>query len=448
MKHINLLTNFLVHYCVKSDGKMIATAAAQLKIFNSSNHKKLQKFSGHPGAVRCMVFSEDGRYVLSSALGERYIAVWEIDSSKKKSASVSLAMDHPAVFLDSRSIRSGDEDNAGLSVLSISETGVCYFWHGKTIDELRNSKPAKIYVPSDDRVLPKHKGAIPNVFAAKLQNVSEAACGQVFLAYGFFIKPTFEKVLVHSGTDVKLNDSQDGILLPISQSYKSKKASDNRSQVTALDRSNTEGALLPVPKILDLLEGKSGTVPVGSKEKDELDSVTLCMEDQLRSLGVLGGGDDTLSSTLDSRILKSINLDTITPNKKVKATVSSMEPSDAFDLLKGLVDVWQSRSHSAKHVLPWISCILVYHGDYVKSQEPKLLDSLYKVAKSKEQAINSLFQLSGRLQLVSAQIDKASNNRSLVVEHNEQENESEDEDVDEVLYGVDEDSETGSDSDD
>jgi len=33
---------------LKSDGKTLATAAAQLKIFNSSNHKKIQKFSGHP----------------------------------------------------------------------------------------------------------------------------------------------------------------------------------------------------------------------------------------------------------------------------------------------------------------------------------------------------------------------------------------------------------------
>lgn len=180
--------------------------------------------------MRCIVFSEDGKYVLSSAIGERYVAVWKIDGSKNKSASVSLAMDHPAVFLDSRCVDSGDADNAGLSVLAISEMGVCYFWHGKTIDELRISKATKIHVPFDERVLQKNKGAVPNVFAAKLQNVSERASGHMFLAYGLIIKPTFEKVLVQSGTDVKLNVSQDGILLPINQSQRSKRASDTRSQ--------------------------------------------------------------------------------------------------------------------------------------------------------------------------------------------------------------------------
>lgn len=180
--------------------------------------------------MTCMIFSEDSRYVLSSALGERYIAVWEIDSSKKKSGSVFLAMDHPAIFLDSKFVNTGDEDNASLCIMAISEIGVCYFWQGKSIDGLRNSKPTKIFVPSDDEVLQKHKGAIPNVFAGKLQNVSMSVSGHVFLAYGLLIKPTFEKVVVQSGTDIKLNVSQDGILLPVSRSQKSRKKSNIHSE--------------------------------------------------------------------------------------------------------------------------------------------------------------------------------------------------------------------------
>ncbi|XP_042052176.1 WD repeat-containing protein 43-like [Salvia splendens] len=451
----NLLNKFsaasraISSLAISPDGRMIATAASQLKIFNSTNHKKLQKFSGHPGAVRCMIFSEDGKYVLSSAVGERYIAVWEIDGSKKKSGSVVLAMDHPAVFLDSKFVNAGDAHDASLCVLAISEIGVCYFWHGKTIDELRNSKPTKIFVPSDDEVLQKHKGGIPNVFAGKLQNISMPASGHVFLAYGLLIKPTFEKVMVQPGTDLQLSFSHDGILLPTSKPQNSRKTSHIRNEVTALDPSNIGGALGPVPQMLDLVTGKSEAKPVGVKEKDELDTVTLCMEDQLRSLGILSSMDDALSSTLVSKYLKGINLDASTPQKKVKTTVWSLEPSDAFDLLKGLVDVWQSRSHSSKYVLPWISCILVCHSGFIKSKEPKFLDSLYKLANAKAPAMNSLLQLSGRLQLVSAKIDKAVNNKSLVSERDvEHEDESEDEDVDEVVYGVDDDSQTDSESDD
>lgn len=37
--------------CCLSDGKILATAAGQLKTFNCSDHKKMQKFSGHPVSV-------------------------------------------------------------------------------------------------------------------------------------------------------------------------------------------------------------------------------------------------------------------------------------------------------------------------------------------------------------------------------------------------------------
>ncbi|CAI9771086.1 unnamed protein product [Fraxinus pennsylvanica] len=430
LKVIDYVTFFLGWISSKSDGKWIATAAAQLKIFNASNHKKVQKFSGHPGAVRCMIFSEDGKYVLSSSVGERYVAIWKIDGSKTKSACAFITMDHPAIFLDSRCISSSDPDDEGLCILGISEMGVCYFWHGKTIDEVRNSKPTKISISDDDGVLKKHKRAIPNVFAAKLQMVSEPACGHVFLAYGFLIKPSFENVLVHSGADLKLNSSDDGILLPISQSHKSKKTSKRQNQVTALDRANAEGALLPKPKVLDLLDGKNGSNSLANKDKIDVDTGTLCMEDKLRSLGMLGNIDSTLSSNLDSKMLKGIDLEATVPLKKVKAAILSMEPDDAFNLLKTLVDVWLSRSRSGKLILPWIRCILVYHGNYVKSQEPKLLDSLYELTNSKGVAMSSLFQLSGRLQLVSAQME-----------------ENEVEDVDEVFYDVNEDSQTSSGSD-
>ena len=35
----------------ESDGKVLATASAQLRIFDCSNNKKMQKFSGHPVSV-------------------------------------------------------------------------------------------------------------------------------------------------------------------------------------------------------------------------------------------------------------------------------------------------------------------------------------------------------------------------------------------------------------
>lgn len=50
----------------------------------------------------------------------------------------------------------------------------------------------------------------------------------------------------------------------------------------------------------------------------DFDSVSLCMEDQLRTLGILGNSDDSLSSILNSKMFKAIDLDSNTLYKKVR----------------------------------------------------------------------------------------------------------------------------------
>lgn len=171
--------------------------------------------------------------MLSSAVGERYVAIWSIGGGK--SASCILAMEHPAIFLESKCIHSEEDDNAGLCVLAISEVGVCYFWFGQNIEELRNTKPTKISISSEDISSRSHKAALPTIFAAMLQGFSKPASGKVFVAYGQLVKPSFEKILVHSGTDIKLNTSHDGVLLPFSQSLsKSKKGQDVQNRGTCL----------------------------------------------------------------------------------------------------------------------------------------------------------------------------------------------------------------------
>ncbi|XP_044500852.1 WD repeat-containing protein 43 [Mangifera indica] len=450
---------------VSPDGKMLATAAGQLKTFNCSDHKKTQKFSGHPGAVRFMMFTEDGKYILSSAVGERYIALWRTDGGKKQSASCVLSMEHPAVFIDGKCIDSGEVDDAGLYVLAISETGVCYFWYGHNIDELRNTKATKISISSEDILSQNQKGAFPAIFAAKLQGIAKPASAHAFVAHGLLVKPSFQKIVVHSGTDLSLHGSQDGVLLPMSQSViKSKKGLDVRNRVTALDRAYAEDAVLPLPKILDVHEKKNrhqtlitdpGEVMADSLDSKsqpkfveskgdtvemETESEIICMEDRLRSLGILSGKDDPrLNLALKSTLFNGIDLESNIPEKKMRVAVLSMSPSNACELLEVLVNMWQSRSDRGKHILQWIYSILVNHSHHVLSQKSlnPMINSLYKITKSREASFQPLLQLSGRLQLIMAQIDKATGDKSQILAHDDRidESEDEDEDVEELLYG-------------
>ncbi|XVF66171.1 hypothetical protein PTKIN_Ptkin10aG0014000 [Pterospermum kingtungense] len=470
----NLLQKFkastkpISYMAVSSDGKTLVTAAAQLKTFDCSNHKKIQKFTGHPGSVRCIILTEDGKFILSSAVGERYIAVWRTDGGKKQSASCVLAMEHPAVSIDSLCVNNGD-----IYVFAISETGVGYFWYGQDVEKLRNAKPTKLSLSLEDGLSKTHKGALPTIFAAKLQGIAKPASVHAFLAHGLLVKPSFQKIVVPYGADILLSSSQDGVLLPRSQSLnKLKKGMDAQNRVIALDRANAEDAALPIPKIFNLHEEKDNrhrslsvdtddvmadSIDQGDQSKFvdgkgdmvqlEADSKALCMEDQLRSLGIL----DTSDPPFDSIVFNGINLEANVPPKKMRAVVSSMEPSAAQKLLENLVRLWHSRSFSGNYVLPWIYSILVKHGHIVMSQEPvtQMLDSLSKNARSRGSAFQSLLQLSGRLQLVKAQIDKAAQNKiPHSSDHQMAESDDEDDDdVDDVLYGEEDESQLSSDDD-
>ncbi|KAE8734246.1 hypothetical protein F3Y22_tig00000778pilonHSYRG00404 [Hibiscus syriacus] len=454
---------------VSSDGKTLVTAAAQLKTFDCSNHKKIQKFMGHPGSVRCMIFTEDGKFILSSAVAERYIAVWKAEGGKKQSASCVLAMDHPAVFIDS--VRVNEE----IYVFATSETGVCYFWYGQNVETLCNAKPTKLSISLEDGISKPHKGALPTIFAAKLLGVPKPESVHVFLANGLLVKPLFQKILVQYGSDILLSSSQDGVLLPRSQPLnKLKKGLDAQNRVIALDRANAEDAALPIPKIFNLHEEKEDrhrSLGVGANDvmddsfnpgsqlefadgkddsmKLEAGSKALCMEDQLTSLGIL----NTCSYPLDSMLFDGINLETNLPPKKMRAAISSMEPGDAHKLLENLMKLWQSRSCSGKYVLPWIYSLLLTHGHFIMPRESvtQMLNSLSKNTKSRGSALQPLLQLSGRLQLVTTQIDKAAQikTRHFTSDHpmDESEDDEDDDDVDDVLYGEEDESQISSDDD-
>ncbi|KAH9766010.1 WD REPEATS REGION domain-containing protein [Citrus sinensis] len=389
---------------VSSDGKILATAAGQLKTFNCSDHKKMQKFSGHPGAVRFMTFSDNGKYVLSSAVGERYIALWRTDGVKKQSASCVLAMEHPAVFMDCRCIDNGGVDDAGLYVLAISETGVCYIWYGQNIEELRNTKATKILSSSEDVNSKSQKSATAAIFAAKLQDIVKPASVHTFVAY-----------------------------------------------VTALDRANAEDAVLPLPKILDSYDKKNRHQNLSSdldevmtdvvdsesqakfmeikddKVEVEADSQTVCMEDRLRSLGILSNKDDLLSnSALEATLFNVVQLVSVTP--------LSYQSDESYYFVSVTYQCMQVTGSLGGPVAIKIQIIFCF----------------FQITVSREAAFQSLLRLSGRLQLTMAQIDRAAQDKMQISSHDLEvgESEDEDDDVEELLYGeVDDESQISSDED-
>ncbi|XP_039136584.1 WD repeat-containing protein 43 [Dioscorea cayenensis subsp. rotundata] len=457
---------------ISTDGKTMATASGQLKLFNCSDHQKIQKFSGHSVAVRCMTFSEDGKYIISSGVGERYVALWRTDAGKKQYASCVLSMEHPAVFLDGKV---SDSEGAGLYVLAISELGICYVWYGSNAEDLRNSKPTKISLLIESA--PKNsKGA---VYAAKFQSIVEASNCQILVAYGSLVKPLFQKVLLQNGVDVNLSASQDGALLSIAQSHISQKGDRIQTRVTALDRANAEDAVHPLPKLhqkekkrkhsmrhtiaavenamVDSDQNKTWSSDAGKLLRMEKDNAT-CLEDRLRELGIVGKKDDIGregylwncgKTSIDATMFNGAHLlvGGDIPAKKIRGHVISMSPNDAYKFLEFLASTWKTSPACSKDILPWIYYILLNHRRFILAQESssQLLDVLQKMTNLKCSAVQTLLKLSGRAQLIMAQINKAGEDGTQPMESNHQDGESEDEDedededIDELVYGEDED---------
>ncbi|KAL9249525.1 hypothetical protein AKJ16_DCAP00226 [Drosera capensis] len=333
----------------------------------------------------------------------------------------------------------GEAENSGFCVLSISETGVCYFWYGKDIEELRSTAPTKISLLLDDGFLKKQKGGFPAIFAAKIQSIFKPAAANVFVAHGLEFKPTFEKIVVHHGNDLKLNIYQDGVLLPSCQSQKAKRRLDAKVErlvvsmfdsqlienATALNRSNAEGASLPVPKVFEFDNGKKldGILKKGSDSAEGIgtkDGLRLAedpsplhgMEERLRSLGILNRQSDVRQKPVLDPNFKHIDLEETLPEKKMRGIVRSMNSNDAHKLLNSLVTLWQSRL-------------------------PRTKGRLWK----------ALMKLGGRLQLPTAQIDKASQSKSQILQQVRHFAESDNDDVEEVLYNEEDVSQSCTDAD-
>ncbi|KAF7054191.1 hypothetical protein CFC21_061913 [Triticum aestivum] len=415
---------------VSSDGTVLATAAGQLRTFDASDNKKIQKFSGHPVSVRNMIFSNNGKYVLSSGVGERYVAIWKLGSGKSQSSSCILSMEHPAIFVDC--MCSGTNATEGeIDVLAISEVGICYFWSGNNMDDLRNKKPTKIALSESSLSRTNQDFTI---FAAKLQGIDGPNSAHVLLAYGSVVKPSFDKLLVCYGKDVNLGVSEDGVILPTVQPTMHQKGQSAKTKVTitALDRANAEDAILPLPKLHTqekkrkhgvtkpsgvklAIDGDLGTtsrltekrVPVQRIEND-----SICIEDLMRKYGVIDqslvGHPDMATKILSDMFSSSgITIDANLPSKKIRAHLRSLKPGDACKLLENLVCAWRSRSGSAELVLRWIYCLLVIHGRFIPSEKSrKLISDLEKMCAERYTATEDLLKLSGRLRLIMAQVDK------------------------------------------
>lgn len=445
---------------VSGDGNCLVAASGGLRLFELSSRKRIHKFTGHPNAVKHLAYTEDDKHFISSAIGERYVAVWQSDGSKHGGAAACvLSMEYPAVSLHC----SGGFSELSLRVLAVSEAGLAYVWHASSLEELSTVKPVKIAMAQSKSEASSARKSGKNlrsaVLAARFIGKNGKGHGSVLVAYGTTVKPNFDRVSIEGQNDtVLLQTSQEGALLPAVQ-IDSTVGKNEYQGATILGPDNAIDAIRPRTHVetneivptnspsskkkrrasIDIVEDSQNVavdrLKLSGAEKGEqkgadwvaFDENEETMEDKLKALGILQeegiekpGSKDNMTATpkadslqvlmtqallSDDNVLLEQCL-SVTDERVIANTIRKLKASDAAKFLQLSVFKLDARTKRSLLLVPWIKGVLLHHASYIMSNPSmqSMLNTLYQIIDARLSVFRPLLSLSGRLDVIMAQI--------------------------------------------
>ncbi|XP_020523730.1 WD repeat-containing protein 43 isoform X2 [Amborella trichopoda] len=362
---------------VSPNGKLLAVASKKIHLFNLENQTEVHKFRG--GDVQHLGFSEDGHSFLSSSFGDERIQVWKYDvENKTRSPAASLSMQGLPLIVE---ISNAGQDRGGLRVLSVSEKGVAYVWHGHNVSQ-GEFAPTMIDINSFQRKGDAEIEGMDHVFAAKLLDPESNCHLAVCVAYGDSAKPQFRVCEVTDSQ--KMEEVNETLDVPNLKKKSSKKrtASDFNStenvDMGGLELSNEDAVQCNMNE--PTMEERLASLDV--HEDAKLNDHT----EQLDSSNPVLPAADSVSVLLrqalhaDDRalLLECLN----TPDEKVIGnTVSMLNPSEVLKLFNSILPMFDSRGTIIVCIIRWIRCLLLKRSSCILSQDCSVyvLNSLYQV---------------------------------------------------------------------
>ncbi|BBN09989.1 U3 small nucleolar RNA-associated protein 5 [Marchantia polymorpha subsp. ruderalis] len=427
---------------VSPDGGSLLTASSELKLFDLSSKKRIRKFTGHPAEVTALAFSQDGKYALSSSTGERQVSIWECEPNTSTTGAVlSLSCEQSVVSLDgSRFI----EGTGLLKLLAVSEGGVAYVWEATSLEKLASVKPATVSVARNPGA---SKGVQGCIIAAILAKEGAEGVTAVQVAHGTIAKPAFEQVHVSAmGANLVLASDASGALLPASHQMEIDTV--KKTNVTVLGPENAADAVISkahvefddsersrnVKKRSASIDLDDDEVPQAENLEEEETAATMdeddeqTMEERLISLGIVdkevanGDKPETVVKVVpprgDSlRVLLSQALQSddssmlerclsVQDEKLIKNTVSKLRPTEASKFLSVCMLRLETRPRRGLALVSWLRAVLLQHSASLMtnpSMQP-VLTTLYQLIEARMTVFRPLLALSGRLDLITAQI--------------------------------------------
>ena len=280
----------------------------------------------------------------------------------------------------------------------------------------------------------------------------------VLVAHGTSAKPHFERVSLsgQEGLSIALTSSAEGALLPAGVAVN--KTGTASVQVTVLGPDNAGEATMARPQI-DIASAKKKTkkrraetedeeAQPSVKSSEEKADVPTDLADADAAVTVVPEGEQTLEEKLialniiegdakdhnenaqdsdkavvpradslqvllsqalkaeDSALLEQcLN---VGDEKVISNTIRRLQPSEAAQFLSVAVSKMEGRPQRALGLVPWVRAVLLQHASFVMTNlamQP-VLTNLYQIIDSRLVVFRPLLSLSGRLDLIMAQIQK------------------------------------------
>ena len=398
---------------VTTDGDVLAVAGLQIKLWDTSSRKSSRRLSGHALPVTCIAFSPDGQ-LLVSGCGDRFLSIWDASPESESTAAL-LALSMEGTPLSACIAEPG---GGAHELLCMDDTGAATVW--RIEGKVGEGTPPKCTVRVDSAA---DDGADSDaLFAAGF-----AGSGQIALAHGSEMKPMIRRTTYVSAEGTLADVSVPavgaaGVLISDDAAASAKRARTDSGQVTVLGAADMPtSARVSVGGASAEAGAESEELSLGERvdrmalDRDEEDGE----EDGAAPRRRKGGAAAPTAGSLASLLVQALQSDDsallgeclgVTDPRTIAATVGRLPSSCVHPLLITLVEKFQSRPHKSHMLVAWIREILLAHASYLITV-PNLLDSLaglYQTVDSRLASFKRLNKLSGRLELLLAQVEKQS----------------------------------------
>lgn len=390
---------------VSPDGKYVLSAARSIKLWDSANHELLKTYTGHVSPVLSLTFISKAApngdfYFFSTAKGDRYINVWSLNKkNSEKSAVVAMVLESEPV--GSVSLYA-DEENGAVSLSAVTETGVVQMFNHQ-LNGLcpKPLKPHLTVQTATDSARGKESvEPIPIVSAVYILK-EELRIGYgtgTFLVFENVVLNCSEKIQVLVRQDPRravLESSSDVTQAKVPDSTKANYLlpTSSNAVVSGVKRSHSRKTEVPMEERLENLSlsmARTDDRPTALPRADNLAQLML---------QALQSKDKTMLQTVLCRREEDVIRNTVR-----RLPLQVIEP-----LLKELTTLLHAKTATAQIGARWLRIVLSTHAAHLMAN-PSLVELLAPVIGLVEFRLSllpSLSRLSGRLDLISSQLDGA-----------------------------------------